>query len=246
MYTQASIQDIADTFGISTCAATNRLRHVTKIRSLSEANRVRYRKNVVTLTPAQEQLVYGSLLGDACLCRQQKSTHFYLKILFAHGQDQLAYLQHKHLVMGGCKISQRPEGSNLGKPVYQFAYTNTQGLLPVEAVVKADGIKRVSDEWLRKLELPGIAYWYQDDGSLIKPHGKIGHIRWYTNAFSAEEISRLVLLLRTFGFSSVGTVTGNKKPEQRVITCFGYQAIVSFLKKLKPYIVPCLAYKCPV
>jgi len=246
MYTKASKHDIAAHFGVSIHAVSNRLRPIAEIRSLSAANCVRYRKMVELLTPEQAQLVYGSLLGDACLYRQQRITHFTLKVCFAHGQDQLAYLEHKRSVMGGSRISQRPDGSNLGKPVYQFAYSNTQGLLSVESIVKRNGVKCVSEQWLQKLELPGIAYWYQDDASIIRQGGKFSCIRWYTNAFDRNSIQLLVQFLRSFSFTSVNTLTGNNKPEQRIIVCYGNKAIISFLRKLKPYSVPCLRYKFPV
>lgn len=243
MYTQSSTQDIAAFFGVSATAVRNRLLKAGGLRCLAEANRVRYRKQIEHLSEDQLQLAYGSLLGDACLYRQVRPTHFTLKIGFAHGEDQLSYLEHKRSVMGGSRISKRPDGSNLGKPVYQFAYSNTQGLLPVEQVVKPDGVRRVTAAWLAKLDERGLAYWYQDDGYLARQKGSYT-LRFYTNSESPDEVLAIRAYLTRFGFTSVGTVSGNK-PSERVVCCFGREAIVSFLRKLEPYVLPCLTYKLP-
>lgn len=246
LFLTRSILDISDIFEVSVTATRLYASSLGIKRSISESNKVRYRKHITYLTPVQEQLVYGSLLGDACLFRQQHRNHFTLKVFFAHGQDQLAYLKHKKSVIGGCKIGSRPEGSNLGKQMFQFGYSNTQGLLPVESIVSPKGHKEVNERWLQKLELPGIAYWYQDDASLVKTGPKAASIRWYTNSFSAEEIRLLILFIRQLGFSSIGTSAGNYKPEQIIIVCHRYADVARFIRKIKPFAIPCLSYKFQV
>ncbi len=242
LFDRQSVADIAARFEVSVTAARNHLTSLGLVRSISEANRIRYRKHVVYLSPEQEQIVYGSLLGDACLYRQEKPTHFTLKVWFAHGEDQLGYLRHKRKITGGCKISQRPEGSNFGKPTYQFAYSNTQGLLPIERIVMRDGTKTVNSDWLAKLDWQGIAIWYQDDASLILQRGKISCIRWYTNSFSRAEVDLLCDLLRTKGLASISISRGNCETEP-VIVAYRANDITAFVDRLKPYKCKCLNYK---
>jgi hypothetical protein len=245
MFQRKSVTDIALTFGVSVTAARSHLESLGLRRSLSEANRVRYRKAVTYLTVDQEQVVYGSLLGDACLYRQDKRTHFTLKVGFAHGADQLPYLRFKRIVMGGSRISRRPEGSNWGKPVYQFSYSNTQGLLPVESVVVKHGRKAVGSEWLAKLSWFGLAIWYQDDASLIFQNGKPSCIRWYTNSFTRPEVDLLCDMLRTRGLKSISVAHGNT-PSEPVITVYRRSDICEFVHNLQPFSIPCLHYKFKV
>lgn len=236
---------IADHFGVSATAARNALARLGLTVSLSDANRRRYRSSVREFDEDQRQLILGSLLGDACLVRQTLRNHFVLRLCFAHGKKQLAYLQHKKSVIGGTKIGTRPEGSNKGDQVSQFSVCDTQALLPYEKLCKVDGKKYVSDAWLNQLNWRGIAYWYQDDASLIRQKGKVNCIRWYTNSFSLPEINRIVDFLRSKGLSSVGTAEGNRNPNQRIVVVYRRAEIIRFLSRIEPYIVPCLRYKLP-
>ncbi len=240
-----SPSDLAAHLGVSVTAARTAVARAGLQVSISQANRLRYRKRVRIFTPDQQQLILGSLLGDACLARQTRKNHFVLRLCFAHGKKQLAYLEHKKSVIGGTRIGTRPEGSNIGDQVSQFAVCDTQALLPYERMCKVDGAKYVSDEWLGKLDWKGIAYWYQDDASLIRQNGKISCIRWYTNSFSLPEIGRIVRFVRSLGLSSVNTATGNGDPSQRVIVIYKRREIERFLAKIKQHIVPCLQYKLP-
>ena len=248
MYTRSSIPDIAKSYGVSVTATRKYAADLGLHRTLSEANRLRYRFNVTLLNQDQEQVVYGSLLGDACLYRQYRPTFSTLKVGFAHGQDQRQYLEYKKSVMGGSRISTRPVGSNVGKPVSQFSYSNTQGLLPVERVVMLNGKKTVSAEWLSKLNWHGISIWYQDDASLIlnKKRSKPSCIRFYTNSFSKPEIDLLCDFLRSKGLQSLSIATGNSNPDQRVIVAFRALQISDFVGQLKPYACQCLNYKFQV
>ena len=237
-----SVADMAALYRVSKTAMRNHLLAFGLNRSTADANSVRYRKAPVVLSLEQAQLVYGSLLGDACIYRQIKPTHFTLKVWFAQGEAQLKYLKYKRSIMGGSRISQRPEGSNWGRPVYQFAYSNTQGLLAIENCVTLNGVKRVTPEWLAQLGWRGIAIWYQDDGSLLRQNGKPSCIRFYTNAFTRAEVDLLCDFLGTRGLSSLSVSHGNTALEP-VINAFRRDDLCAFITQLKPYSVPCLNYK---
>lgn len=248
MFQSMSVEEIAKNFGVSVTAARNYLKSIGLRRSLSDANRLRYRKHPAYLTLDQEQLVYGSLLGDACLYKQIKKTHFTLKVCFAHCEAQRDYLEFKHSIIGGSRIGLVPRSEkdgHLGGNMYSFAYSNTQGLLPVEQIVIHDGKKKVSAEWISKLDWAGLAFWYQDDASLLLQNNKPWAIRWYTNSFSMTEIDLLCDLLKSRGLTSLSIARGNSATEP-VIVAYRQKDIIDFVNHIKPYSVQCLCYKFQV
>jgi len=237
---------VAKSLGISRCALYARFeKFQIPLRSLSEANINRY-DHQLGMTSDQEQLAYGSLLGDASLSVIRKETHTGYCLMFAHGRDQLPYLKHKRKVMGGSKIGPRPEGSNLGKIVYQFAYQNRPALAEMSRVCLVSQRREVTPEWIQKLDWRGIAYWYQDDGTLIWNGNKSAAIRFYTNSFVEQSVDLLVDFLKLKGLSSVTAQPILRGSAQRVINCFRYDDVLEFLSKLEPFVVPCLKYKVKI
>ncbi len=241
---------IAAQFGVSDCAVYLLFSKLgIKFRSIHKANKLRYSRKEMHLTEQQEQLIYGSLLGDACLFRQKKVSsagrvHFTYKLLFAHGRNQLPYLRHKHSVLSCSKIGQRPEGSNLGLPVFQTAFSNSKLLKDVARVCHDRGHKkRVSAAWVSRVNVQGVAYWYQDDGCLSKTGVDRWRLTFHTNSFSKRELALLAGKLATFGLGVIISRASYKVTNQFVLTCYNVHQIKQFLQQLAPYVVPCLQYK---
>lgn len=241
---------MASHFGVSRCFMHGELaRRKIKCRNLKQAGKLRYSRIGFELSQQQRQLLFGSLLGDACLFRQLKkgksgNTHVTFKLHFAHGEAQLDYLRHKQQVLPCSKIGKRPEGSNLGKPVYQTAFSNSV-LLSGLAHLFHDSKhkKRISQGWLDAVDWEGLAYWYQDDGSLIYyKNTESWSVVFYTNGFSLKECNMLKEMLLRFGLRGNLNQT-YKDSGQYKICCHGVDQIFPFLERIKKFIVPCLHYK---
>ena len=213
-----------------------------KRRGPGDATRLRYDRQPM-LTDSQLQLALGSLLGDASLCVSNSQGRPSWVLAFAHGKAQLPYLAHKKSVIGGCKISPRPIGSNLGQQMYQFHFKNRVALEQVAKLCMVGWRKTINQRWLDRIDDRGVAYWFQDDGSTIKTESG-HHIRFYTNSFSRPEIVMLVdFLWKKFNLHCT-IVQGNNRYEP-VICASTVSQVKDFLIRLSPYVSPSLEYKFP-
>lgn len=217
--------------------------HRIEKRGPGDATRARYDRQPL-LTTDQFQLAIGSLLGDASLCRSNSPRGRPGWVLaFAHGLDQKDYLEHKRLVIGGCKISGRPEGSNLGKQVFQFHYKNRVALQQVADLCLVDGKKTVTEQWVSKLTDLGVAYWFQDDGSIVKTASGYA-IRFYTNAFSREEVEVLSgFMRRTYGAHC--TISRGNKPSEPVLCMSRVKQVAYFINRIREFQAPSMERKFP-
>lgn len=210
------------------------------IRSGGQATKLRYDKQPL-LTGTAFQLALGSLLGDASICRSSDGRSWTLA--FAHGTDQKDYLAYKRSIIGGCKIYERPEGSNFGKPVFQFQFKNRPALEQIAALVQhpQNGRKLVNQRWIDELNDEGFSFWYQDDGSLVSVKNSWS-VRFYTNSFSQPEITLLQeALLQRYGLKT-GTTRGNSDNERIIFGSITGQ-VKTFVQRMKVQSTPCMEYK---
>ena len=209
------------------------------------------------LNPQQEQLVYGSLLGDACLYLDRftsnKKTEAKLSkytLNFAHTNKKAAYLKHKRDVMGAkvkmkspLTIGHRTSGHGSTMDCFVFAHKPT--LTTVAALVHNKNHKKsVNQKWLNKLNLHGIAYWYQDDGC-IRINKRTGQrsVIFYTNSFNMKEQKLLQKLLKKHGLTAIISKSPNGTPGEFILAAHRQAEVSQFLDKIKPFIVPCMRYK---
>lgn len=244
---------IADTFKVSPTAVRNLfqsrdIKSRTNAQSQTAINKHRFKK----LNYLQEQLVYGSLLGDACLNYEKifsnKTGHpiDVYKISFYHSEKFIEYVYHKREVIGKgvktkkeYKLSKRVSG--LGSLMIGFSFCHTPTLKKVALLCHdKNHKKRISEKWLKKIRWPGLAYWYQDDGS-VRITGKYRTLCFSTDSFSLDEIGMLKNLLRNFGFNPTHSSTSKKN--QFIITLNRKDEIKKFIKGIKPFLLPCMEYK---
>lgn len=256
LHNKNSQTEIAKIFNISRSAIQNQYKKLNiQARNNCDSQKLVNQKRFINLTYEQEQLIYGSLLGDACLSRSfnkttQKGKTEKYRIYFTHSKKQLSYLKHKKSIIGNgvkcknIKLSTRTSGH--GSKMYGFNFQHTPTLIKVAKICHNKNHKKIiNKKWLNKIDLLGIAYWYQDDGCLIINKRKNGdnfkNIIFYTNSYNLYEIKLLQNLLSKFGLNTK-TKNGNNSKE-RVIICSNQSEINAFLNKLKPFIVDCMKYK---
>jgi len=214
----------------------------------------------ITRTPIlneqQYQLIYGSLLGDACLHRSVmksnktgKEIEIY-KIHFYHTEKHIEYVEHKADLLGmgvktkkRCKLSRRISGH--GSVMRGFAFSHTPTLKRIaNDCLDDDYKKRITEKWLEKINWQGLAYWFMDDGCLLVDQKKRrASIVFYTQSFSMEEIELLLLLLKRFGLRAVIGNDPNGSEGSFIIVLNQQNEVWEFLIRTKKFLVPCMDYK---
>lgn len=212
-------REIGEVWGVSRTAVDNQFKRLGIARRWhDETGKWKNAKLSVGLSFSQEQLLLGSILGDACLHRQPfrrvgGQMAYYGKVTFAHGAAQLGYLEFKRaLLLQGrehlpkpcvSKISARPEGSNLGKQMFQFSFSHDPTVRAFEEKFnirdQQDRIM-VSRKWADSIGPEAFSYWFLDDGHL-RTKSTNGHSRFQlsTNAYDSCELELLLEVVHRLG-----------------------------------------------
>lgn len=159
-------------------------------RGASETLKLIHINNTIPITYIQEQLILGSLLGDASIVFRRDNYDFQV----GHCLEQKGYIEHKSNILGTNVHSYiKKEGSfSAGKIFYTLNYHNKYELEKIYKICTVDSRKTVNDLWVQKLEAPAIAYWFMDDGCSYfrKRDGSVG-VEIATYSFSLNEIELL-------------------------------------------------------
>jgi len=211
-------------------------------RSYAKASSIR--NKTIKLNESQEQLIIGSLLGDACLVeanyisnKKSKSKLKTYRLLFAHSEKQIEYLKHKKNILGGSKIGTRKSGH--GATIKHFAFCSKPTLEPFAKICLRDNKKSVTKEWLSQLKPEGLAYWFMDDGYTIK-RSRTSHGAYLcTDSFNEEEIKLIQDCLIRMGLE---TKVSHTKTGPRVR--FPSTDITNLLFDIiKPWVIKSMEYK---
>jgi hypothetical protein len=99
-------------------------------------------------------------------------------------------------------------------------------------------VKTVTQEWLNLLTWEGIAWWYQDDGTLTQAGGV--HIS--THGFPQEQVELLASMLTERGVTAKAQKV--KKGEKTYfIIVIGSEATRKFIERVKSFVHPSMSYK---
>jgi intein/homing endonuclease len=142
------------------------------------------------LDEVSEQILYGTLLGDGCVCKSAKNS---ATLRISHSIKQREYLIEKARLLSelGNKFYTGIAKSGYGEGkehITSFSKTSMY-LNNIRNQFYIDGKKRVSKEILEKLGDIGFAFWIMDDGKL-KQSQKNGEEAWvlHTEGFDPESI----------------------------------------------------------
>lgn len=252
-----SFKQIAKKFEISPTAVKNiYLDRGIKSRTNAESQTVTNEHRELKLSFIQEQLIYGSLLGDACLSHEffhSNKTGRLLecyKIGFYHSCKFMDYVLYKRGILGigsktkkVYKLSYRKSG--MGSLMVGFSFCHTPTLRKIaELCLNSRYKKTVSQGWLSKIDWPAVAFWYQDDGSL-NLNRKTGArtLSFHTESFRKEEIVLLQKLLLKFGLTTKVGFNINGNPDQHIIHAHRKKEVNKFIENIKLYLIPCMGYK---
>lgn len=123
-------------------------------------------KKPLELTQEQEEVLYGSLLGDMCL----STTSNLYRVHINHGGEQEAYFDHKCKIFNNIlgKVDKSPRYDKRTQKYYNryavrlLAHPKFKELYDLMYV---NGVKTVTKEWLDHITPRGLAFWFMDDGT---------------------------------------------------------------------------------
>jgi len=191
----------------------------------------------VSLTPAQEQLLLGTLLGDGCLAAVGVNP----RLRSRHGWVQRDYNYAKYQVLSAFVRTPPKKAKNSGYGTWSCVWATLS--LPVFApylrMCYPGGQKRIVTEWLDRLTWEAVAWWYQDDGGL---HGKA--CIFNTQAFPQQDVELLAAWLTRRGIRATARrVRAKRRNKTYWIVALGVQATRKLFDHIRPWVVPSMLYK---
>lgn len=203
----------------------------------------------VFMSEEQQEFVLGSLLGDAHITPN-------FNLMFSHGQAQEGYLAYKEAVLKGFFIQRRSCRSGY-KPeniVYQSIFRVCEDTHRFRELCYGapGGKKYVSQEWADRLTLASLAYFYLDDGSLLRAKYKsvTGTEREILTAdFSCYSLSQIEADRLVSVFARLGYPIRKYKDSRYAGEDRGYvlrmptATTLKFLDAIAQYVPECMQYK---
>ncbi len=153
----------------------------------------------IPLTPEQDQVVAGSLLGDGYINGHANRADPGYHLVIGHGYKQRAYLEWKKAKLAPFITrdepdvrTQLPESHSPGAMFYLYRTISHPVFAEYKRLFYPEGKRRLSQEMLDRLGYPGLAIWIMDDGSYSN-----GAIQLATNAFPLEDVELAADWFRT-------------------------------------------------
>jgi Rad3-related DNA helicase len=198
------------------------------------------------ITPDQQQLVLGSLLGDASLqvVESKKIGKKYInkatrgRVRFRHGPKQFNYLMWKHKILGphaGTAPSLKPSA---GYTKTTASFSTSCDFYDVIEPTIINGKKSPNPVWLSKVGAMGLAVWYMDNGGISNQSA-----RFNTHGFDLAANNLLAGWLRsTWGLEC--EVKPTVKNDQTLYYIqLGRESTRLLMRLISRYIPPCMRHK---
>ena len=183
------------------------------------------------LSPEQEQLIFGGVLGDGSL--RFVSDHN-VAFRVGHGERQESYLAWKHEMLAPFAREMAPTGAGKGFdtiPMHQLSWLR-------RAVYANGGGKcAVAEKFVDSLDARGIAIWYLDDGTFSGSYDRWGHGKAEICAKSLGVEDRELLAQRC---EELGM--GRPTVTQRGLLFSGERTRMLH-ERIAPFVHPSMAYK---
>lgn len=219
------------------CTATwiNILRKKYKIRTLK-----RYERNpVYKLFQRQKAYIYGSLLGDGSLKinRLKKNRNAYLSIAQTETHKNYVKFQYsiiKDFINTKIKLDKRTNRKNMicfwtiSHPIFSRIYKK----------IYPNGVKTISNHWLKQLTPLSLAIWYMDDGSIVQNNHQM---RISTESFTYQEHLLIQKYLK-IRWNILAEIKESSR-EGKFVLSFRAKERDKFFKLIKQYIIPEMKYK---
>lgn len=189
----------------------------------------------IELIKTQEEILYGSLLGDMSI---SKTKNLYRPSI-SHGGQQELYFDYKckefKNLLG--KINKSKRFNKRTKKYYNkysVKFLANQVYEKFYNSLYKNGIKSVTQEWLDKITPLGLAIWFMDDGS------NCGTIA--TNCFTKEECFLIQKLLKS-KYNIETTLQKQRKENIQYVIYIKTNSRKLFYNTIIKYVIPSMLYK---
>lgn len=213
-------------------------------KELAEGDEISVHITDTSLTPQQEEVIIGSLLGDGNIKSNHEQTAFFRE---EHGPKQSAYVSWLASELGDITSNVQTSttrGNALVETKHLLRLGDLHGLFYPEQ-------KKIVPEFLVEQATPRmIALWYCGDGSLDtgtcawkdKTYARQPRASLYTNAFGDhhESMDRINRIFARFGIAP----TWRKCGAYRVLS-FSVHEAPKFFELIAPFVPQSMEYKLP-
>ena len=187
------------------------------------------------LNDFQKQVLYGTLLGDACLFKYPTSK--YPSLLIYHSISQKEYVKLKLKIFKNFVYSKRVKEvkRERGRRVH-FRTCCHKEFDEIHKMFYSNKVKKVNEKILNLLTPISLAFWFSDDGSRCKHRGLAIH----TNSFSYEEVE---LICSWFYEKFEIKCNPQKRAENQWVVFFSNKTSEKFVNMILPFTHKTMRYK---
>lgn len=151
------------------------------------------------ITPIQEQVILGKLLGDGHLRVTKESA----ALNWGHSEKQEDYFDWTNNALSGISLNNKDEYiSGFGSVMYRGSTCFSRLIKDMFGSFIVKNEKVVPDWVSDKISPLSIAVWYMDDGSIDQSDGQEDRVTFSTNAFSFESCTILLKALMNMGIDA--------------------------------------------
>ena len=192
-----------------------------------------YRQKI-DITKEQEEIIFGSLLGDMCITKHVKT----YRGLECHSIKQLHYIEYKHNLLKSLCGKLLDTTTIIKNKTYYKKQFVLRPNLNLEKFYNMfyikENLKKDVPYNLSLLTPRAIAFWFMDDGFHVTNKNNI--LGFSTCSFSLEGLIRLQNYLKTT--YNIDTII--RKNFYLIVRTNSYQTLYNLIK---PYIIPSMLYK---
>ncbi len=187
------------------------------------------------ITSQTEQLIIGTVLGDASLPLNKKNP----RVDIAHREKDIEYLQWKYDILKSAGLT---KGAIYHCHIAMFSTVSSPHLWKYRNLFYKEGHRVLSRQALEMLTPFSLAIWYMDNGTFFQRSRHSVILRISSERYSEQENHLAATILeKKFGFH----FRVHRHKRQWVLQMSDGNDILKFLNLVKPYIHPVMAYKCP-
>lgn len=199
----------------------------------------------------QKQMILGSLLGDSSIYPViknysiEKNKNRNHGIVYGHSVKQKEYLELKNKILGTFYKSTDERISGYGSKIIRGLSRCDKH---IEDIIKVcvnplTFKKQINFNWLNELDYIGLAFWYMDDGSIVKGNiNQRDRAKFSTESETEEEVDLILNVLKNkFGLIGSKTKTKNKY----FIITLNSDSSEKFFENICMYIPKDMKYKLP-
>ena len=207
------------------------------------------------LSKKQEQLVYGTLIGDSTIRRYPGSGNCYVKS--GHGEKQKDYLSYKKSILSNFVLQNeitclsQAKSTYGGENYYQFVTITHPLFNEIEKVfyrtLAGTRQKIIRYNILERLSAFGLLVWYLDDGTYVSPAKKHG-TRIHFNTQNFDLASQKTIKQWFWKTYQIDAKIYEDKRCHKFYICIGADGtrkLMKLFQKFRKEIPVCMHYKIP-